>query len=132
MDWDTDKYSKAIFDIFYTNRNILIEFRSKNLKYYLTADLEDVKGWTGKGTNRGFAYISDHMIDVTSTTGWNAGGTLLHEVILHIHHTGINETAHPMQILYDLETSNIDHEGSPWMEWSDTEKLRLDNLRNNF
>ena len=129
FDWNTDKYTKALFDILNTNRNILVDFKSRNLNFYHTATLGDVKGWTGKSCCRGFVYLSQHLLENNEITGWNKGGTFMHEVLAHIHYLGNIETAHQMQLFYNFETSSIDHAGSPAMEWTEAEKSRLNNLR---
>ena len=133
FDWDRNQYTKAIFDMFYVNKNILVEFKSGSLGIAGTT-LADVKGWAGKSNTRGFAYISDDLFDVMRIDGffWNPGGTLLHELIAHIHYLGLSERAHPLQIHYDLATSRINHAGSPDLKWTANEINRLNTLRANF
>ena len=143
FDWNTDEYTKAIFDMFYTNRNFYVRFRQRNLHYYRGETLEDIKGFAGKRSNGGFVYLSDHLFNQTSSAGWNQGGTLLHEMILHMHHVGstfieispgvrVLESTHRMQTLYGLSLSLNDHLGTPILAWPLDEKNRLDNLRNSF
>jgi RHS repeat-associated protein len=130
FDWNTDKYTKAEFDILNTRKRIkadIVPSKSTPLSHpYSGTPISKIKGHADKSGN--VIKISNGL-NTAEEGGWSYGGTFLHESIGHFHYLGGKEKAHPLQDHYKLPNSSINHEGKPKMEWKQTEKTRLKKLR---
>ena len=130
FDWNTDRYTKAQFDILNMEKKLKVDIAPANstpLEFpYVNVKLSAIKGYSFKNENR-IELSSD--LKTAKSKGWSLGGTYLHESTNHFHHLGNTEPAYPLQDKYELPHSSTNHNGEPKLSFSQEERDRLDAMR---
>ncbi len=148
FDWNTDVYTKAMFDIINTKADITVDIiADKGVLARQTAGragfrnglLDDLGG--GHAVHSGYVVLSDLLSNTqvggNNTHKWTLGHVALHELLYHVHPLGNYEEdtvdgANTMRIYYGGRSGGSHNSGNKKnkMLLDVNEKQRLEKLRN--
>ena len=131
FDWNSDKYSAAVFDVLNTTTQFkgeIVPANSRVEEGYLRPTLSEAKGFSYKSQNR-FVLSSDLSQAGSGQKKWTFGGTMLHETVNHFHPLGNKEDNTGLQSHFGLPFSRMSHMGAVKTKWDAKELIRLNKLR---
>lgn len=127
FDWNSDKYSAAVFDMMNTKTEFKGMVVSPDTKIPRGGPIGKGKGYSDKPKNV-FWVTTENQPYNGNKFRWSYGGTALHEMINHFHPLGNSETSPGLQIHFNLPLSK-EHAGAVITFWSPAEIKRLKELR---
>ena len=131
--WNKDKYTMAIFDILNIDKDIEGDIESASLVVVgrpLNLTLSEAEGSSNKKNNS--FLISDDLVPASENTYRNKvsfGGVAIHEMVAHFHPLGGKELSKPLKNHFGIPAGDMDHPGGPKLNFSESEKQRLEKLR---
>ena len=105
LNWNTDSYKSAMFELMNMSHSVELRIIPDDEYPGSKSFLFDKAG--GNTENSRLILLSDKL-SITSwsypeKTNWSLGGIVLHELIYHIHSTGLTEEANDLRSHYDLK-----------------------------